>query len=109
MTRGFFGSMCALATLVSLTVGTAGAQEVLSGTVKQVDERSGVIVFEDSRQVRTTSRTIVLLERPVDRLGAVTPGASIVVINPDAPSASPGLAADIAPPSPYGPVPPQAP
>jgi hypothetical protein len=103
MARGFFGSMCALATLVSLTVGTAGAQEVVTGTVKQVDERAGVIVFEDGRQVRTTGRTIVLLERPVDRLGAVTPGTTIVVINPDAANASPAFTPDTTLPSPYAP------
>ena len=73
MVRGFFGSIGALALLALLSVGSARAQEVLTGTVQQVDERSGVILFDDGRQVQTTSRTIVLVERPVDRLAAVQP------------------------------------
>jgi hypothetical protein len=110
MARGFFGSMYALATVVTVMVGSAAAQEVISGTVKQVDERAGVIVFEDGRQVHTTGRTIVLLERPVDRLGAVTPGTSVVVINPDAANASPVFTPDTVAPSPYAPADgPQAP
>ena len=68
MVRGFFGSIGALALLALLSVGSARAQEVLTGTVQQVDERSGVILFDDGRQVQTTGRTIVLVERPVDRV-----------------------------------------
>jgi len=68
------------------------------------------IIFEDGRQVRTTGRTIVLLGRPVDRLGAVTPGTSVVVINPDAANASPAFTPDTTLPSPYAPADaPQAP
>jgi len=109
MVRGFFGSIGALALLTLLSVGSARAQEVLSGTVKQVDERSGVILFDDGRQVQTTSRTIVLVERPVDRLAALQPGTSVVVIQPDAPSASPSLSPNGPQLSPYGPNSLQAP
>jgi len=110
MVRGVVRSIGVLAFLTLLSITAANAQEVLTGTVKQVDERSGLIVFEDGRQVHTTSRTIVLLQRPVDRLGAITPGTSVVVITPDAPNASPALTPDIAPPSPFaGPDAPQAP
>jgi hypothetical protein len=109
MVRGFVGSMCALATLLVLAVAAAGAQEAVSGTVRQVDERTGVIVFDDGRRVQTTSRTVVLVERPVDRLAAIQPGTTVVVIQPEAPSASPGLAPDAPELSPYGPSSQEAP
>ena len=103
MVRGFVGSMCALVTLLLLAVASAGAQDVLTGTVKQVDERTAVIVFEDGRQVQTTSRTVVLLAEPVDRLATIQPGSRVVVIQPDAPSASPSFAPNGPALSPYGP------
>jgi len=109
MVRGFFGSIGALALLALLSVGSARAQEVLTGTVQQVDERSGVILFDDGRQVQTTGRTIVLVERPVDRLAAVQPGTSVVVIQPDAPNASPSFSPNGPQLSPYGPNSLQAP
>jgi hypothetical protein len=109
MVRGFVGSTCALVTLLVLAAGAASAQEVVSGTVKQIDERTGVIVLDDGRQVQTTSRSVVLVERPVDRLAAIQPGSNVVVIQRAAPSASPRLAPDAAAVSPYGPSSQEAP
>jgi hypothetical protein len=109
MVRGFVGSIGALALLTVLSVGSAPAQTVLTGTVQQVDEGSGVIVFDDGRQVQTTNRTIVLVERPVDRLAAVQPGTSVVVIQPDAASASPSFPPYWPQSRPYGPNSLQAP
>ena len=109
MVRGVVCSILALVTSLTLTVIPAGAQDVFTGIVKQVDERTGVIVFEDGRQVQTTRRTVVVVERPVDRLAAIQPGTSVVVIQPGAPSASPVLSPDGPELSPYGPSSQEAP
>ena len=109
MVRGFVGSIGALVLLAVMSVGSARAQTVLTGTVQGVDERSGVILLEDGRQVQTTSRTIVLVQPPVTHLAAVQPGTSVVVIQPDAPSASPSFTPDGPHVSPYGPSSLQAP
>jgi len=102
MVRGFVGAICALVTLTLLPLTAAGAQEVITGTVKQVDERSGVILFEDGRQVQVMPGTTVVTDRPVDRLGALAPGSSVVVIVPDAVSASPRFYPDAPEPNAFG-------
>jgi hypothetical protein len=109
MVRGFVGAICALVTLALLPLTAAGAQEVITGTVKQVDERSGVILFEDGRQVQVTPGTTVVTDRPVDRLSALAPGSSVVVIVPDAASASPRFYPDAPEPNAFGLPSPQAP
>jgi hypothetical protein len=109
MVRGFVGAICALVTLALLPWTAAGGQEVITGTVKQVDERSGLILFEDGRTVQVMPGTTVVTERPVDRLSALTPGTSVVVIVPDAPSASPRFSSDAAEPKALGVPSPQAP
>lgn len=99
MVRGIVGSVCAFTALTLVTAATVFAAQVITGTVRQVDERSGVIVLDDGRQVQVTSDTTVLSsERPVERLGTLTPGSSVTVIVADTPSASPRL-------SPYAPEP----
>jgi hypothetical protein len=94
MVRFRIGSLCALVTLAWLLPVTVSAQDVVTGTVKQIDERSGVIVFDDGRAVHTTSRTVVLVDRPVERLAAVSPGTRVIVLSPEpaintSPAASP--------------------
>ena len=81
MVRVRIGSLCALVTLASLAPIAASAQDVVTGTVQQIDERSGVIVFDDGRVVQTTSRTVVLVDHPVQRLAAVSPGTRVVVLS----------------------------
>ena len=111
MVRGFVGSLCALAVVTALTVTSAGAETVLSGTVKQVYPRAGVIVFDDGRQVQATGNTVVLREqRPVGGLAALRPGDAVVVVQPDGPSASPSFTPDGYSVNSYGPThEPQAP
>src|SRR5258705_12821524 len=94
MIRTFVGAICALVTLALLPLTAAGAQEVITGTVKQVDERSGVILFEDGRQGQVTPGTTVVTDRPVDRLSSLAPGSSVVGIVPDVASASPRFGLD---------------
>jgi hypothetical protein len=109
MVRSCVGAICALVTLALLPLTAAGGQEVLTGTVKQVDERSGVILFEDGRQVQLTPGATVVTDKPVDRLGALTPGTSVVVIVPDASSALPRFSIDAPEPNVFGLSSPQAP
>jgi hypothetical protein len=109
MVRAFVGAMCALVTLALLPLTATGAQEVVTGTVKQVDERSGVILFEDGRRVQVTPGATVVTERPVDRLSALAPGTSVTVIVPDTPSASPRFSLDAREPNAFGLPSPQAP
>jgi len=111
MVRGFVGSLCALAAVMMLTVAPVGAETVLSGTVKQVYPRSGVIVFDDGRQVQMTGRTVVLREQqPVGGLAALRPGDAVTIVQQDGPSASPAFTPDGPAVSPYGPTSaPQAP
>ena len=111
MVRAVIGSIGALAVVTVLGVTAVEAQAVFSGTVKQVYPRTGVIVFDDGRQVQTTSRTVVLREqRPVGGLAAIQPGDAVVVVQQDGPSASPAFTPDGPAVSPYGPTSaPQAP
>jgi hypothetical protein len=109
MVRSIVGAICALVTLALLPLTAIGSQEVLTGTVKAVDERSGVILFEDGRQVQVMPGATVITEKPVDRLGALTPGTSVVVIVPDAVSASPRFSIDAPEPNELGLPSPQAP
>ena len=109
MVRSIVGAICALVTLALLPLTAAGSQDVFTGTVKAVDERSGLILFEDGRQVQVIPGTTVITEKPVDRLGALTPGTSVVVIVPDAVSASPRFSIDAPKPNAFGLPSPQAP
>jgi hypothetical protein len=111
MVRGFVGSLGALAVVTVLAVTSVGAETVLRGTVKQVYPRSGVIVFDDGRQVQTTGATVVLREqRPVGGLAALRPGDAVVVVQQDGTSASPAFTPEGPTMSPYGPTnEPQAP
>ena len=102
MVRSITGTICALAMLALVAIGAAGAEEIITGTVKQVDPRAGVIVLEDGRQIQITSGTTVLSDRrPVD-LVALAPGASVIVIAPDAASASPRFSPYRSEPNAYG-------
>lgn len=109
MVRRIVGSVWVVMLLTLLAASSGGAQEAVSGTVQQVDERTGVIVLDDGRQVQIGGRTVVLVERPVDRLAALAPGTRVVIVEPQEPSALPGTVA----PSPafgqFGPTGPQAP
>jgi hypothetical protein len=108
MVRRIVGSIWAVMLITLLAVSSGAAQEAVSGTVQQVDERTGVIVLDDGRRVQTGGRTVVLVERPVDRLAALAPGTRVVIVERPEPSASPGVRA----PSPafgqFGPTGPQA-
>lgn len=97
MVRRIGGLICALL----LATASTAAAEIVTGTVRQVDNSTGVIVFEDGRVVRTTADTVVLLDTRPPGLSAVEPGTRVVVIteNPAvgadggrgwAPSALPG-------------------
>jgi hypothetical protein len=94
-------SFCGLAALTLLTVTPANAQDVVTGTVRQVDPRTGVIVLDDGRRVQTGHTTVLLAERPVDRLTALAPGTRVVIVKQE-PSASPRLAPDTFPARPFG-------
>lgn len=78
MLRRIGGSICALALFAAAP---ASAEEIVAGTVSRVDERAGVIVFEDGRVMRTTGDMVVLVENRPDRLAAVKPGSRVVVIS----------------------------
>lgn len=91
MVRSITGLFAAFAILASVAIGAASAEEVVTGIVKQVDPRAGVILLDDGRRVLITNGTQVLSnERPVE-LVALAPGSSVVVITPGAASASPRL------------------
>lgn len=77
MVRTVIGPICALALLIATP---AVAQEIVTGTVRYVDESAGVIVFEDGRAIQTTSETVVLVESPRADLAAVQPGTRVMVI-----------------------------
>jgi hypothetical protein len=110
MVRSITGSICALAVLTLVAIGTAGAEQVITGTVKQVDPRTGVILLEDGRRVLITNgATVFSNDRPVERLAVLAPGSSVVVIAPDAPSASPRFYPDTDTPNAFGVPSPQAP
>jgi len=110
MVRSITGSICALALLALVAIGAASAEEIITGTVKQVDPRAGVILLEDGRQVVITNGTTVLSERrPVERLDVLAPGTSVVVIPPDPSSASPRFSPYVSTPNVFGLPSPQAP
>jgi Cu/Ag efflux protein CusF len=108
MIRAVFASVFALTMFVLLTVTSEAAQEVLTGTVKKVDERTGVIVLDDGRQVHISGHTMVHVERPADRLASLEPGSRVVIIEQE-PSASPSGLPESPSESPFGPNSPQAP
>jgi hypothetical protein len=87
MVRSISGSICALALLTLAS--SAGAQEVLTGTVQRIDGDTAVIVLDDGRTIQTTGRTIVLVQPLAGGLAAVEPGARVTVIE-SAPSLFPG-------------------
>ena len=110
MVRGITGLFCALATLTLVAIGAASAEQVISGTVKQVDPRAGVILLDDGHQVAITNDTTVLSnERPVERLATLAPGTRVIVIAPGAPSASPQFSPYVREPNAFGRPSPQAP
>lgn len=81
MVRSIAGSICALALV---TAAAAQAQEVVTGTLKHVDARTGVVVLEDGRVIQTTTDTLFLVETPARRLAAVRPGTRVMVIESSA-------------------------
>jgi hypothetical protein len=104
MVRAVIRSMCALTVLTWIGVAPAAAQAVVSGTVKEVYPRAGVIVFDDGRQVQLTNSTVVLREqRPVGGLAAVRPGDSVTIVQQEAANASPSSVLQPPAMSPFGP------
>ena len=89
-----------ISALLLATASTASA-EIVTGTVRQVDNGTGVIVFDDGRVVPMTANTVVLLDTRPPVLAAVEPGTRVVVVTENsavgadggrgwAPSAVPG-------------------
>jgi Cu/Ag efflux protein CusF len=81
MVRSIAGSICALALV---TAAAAQAEEVVTGTLKHVDARTGVVVLEDGRVIQTTTDTVFLVETPALRLAGVRPGTRVMVIESSA-------------------------
>ena len=88
MVRSIAGSICALALV---TAAAAQAQDVVTGTLKHVDARTGVVVLEDGRVIQISTDNVFLVETDARRLAAVRPGTRVVVIE----SAADGNAAAV--------------
>lgn len=76
MVRRISLTICAL--VLGLTM-TAGADEVVTGTVVRVDQDSRVIVLNDARMFRVTEDGAVLVDNRPIALPEITPGTQVLI------------------------------